>query len=247
MKCYFGYAAVLWLGMLTSFSVSSAEAQAQIQRFDISARVKVTASGAVEDVQVRGEFDPRIVAHLNRAVRELKIKPAQRNGQPVAAETTMKFDGTLERRPGQSGTTISSRYTGHGPEFEKLVKPQFPTLGMTSRDRAAEVVLVVDVGSDGRVVDVQTHYVVVPENAGNGARFESAAKAAARKWLFNQERVDDQPVAARVLVPIKFYRTREELLAIEAARRKMYPEIGEAPLDQRPLALTNATGLGVLN
>jgi hypothetical protein len=247
MKRYIGHAAALWLAALTSFSVLSAESDENIQHFDISARVKVAASGDVEDVRVRGEFDPHIVEHLDRAVRDLKIKPAQRNGKPVSAETTMNFIGELKRKSGDSGATITTRYTGHGPEFEKLVKPNYPTLGLSSSGRSAEVVLVVDIGSDGRVTDVQTHYVVVPENGGNGTRFESVAKAAARKWLFNLERVDGLPVAARVLVPIRFYRTRDEFLAIEAARRKMHPEIGDAPLDQRPLALTNATGLGVLN
>ncbi len=247
MKRYIGRAAALWLGALSSFSLLSAESDERVQRFEISARVKVAASGDVEDVQVRGEFDPHIVAHLDRAVRELELNPAQKKGQPVSAETTMNFIDELTRKSGDSGTTITTRYAGHGPEFEKLVKPNYPTLGLSSRGRAAEVLLVVDIGIDGTVTDVQTHYVVVPENGSNGARFESMAKVAARKWLFNLERVDGQPVAARVLVPIRFYRTRDELLAIVAARRKMHPEIGDAPLDQRPLALTNATGLGVLN
>jgi TonB family protein len=241
------HGAVFLAGLLAGFTTQAAAPGTDVQRFDISARVKVTAEGHVEDVQVRGEFDRRIVEHLDQAVRELKLRPAQRKGQPVSAETTMNFIAELRPGPGGSGTAITTRYTGHGPEFEKLVKPHYPTLRQTSRGSAAEVMLDVDIGSDGKVTDVRTHYVVVPEPGASGTRFEFAAKSAARKWLFNLERVDGLAVAAQVRVPIIFARNGDEYRAVEAARRKLYPQASDAPLDQRPLALSNATGLDVLD
>ena len=236
----------LLVGLLASSVVSAEPLKSKYERFTISVRVTVAADGDIENLKIRGEFDPRIVAHVDRAVRELKLKPAQRNGVPVSAETTMNFITVVEHKAEGGGTAIATRYSGHGPSIAKMEPPKFPTLAPGPRRvRSALVMLDVTISEDGRVADVHSRYSFTPIKGGSVARFESAAFAAARKWRFEVERVDGMPLATSVLVPVTFTWSREDAFELEKIRRTLYQDTAEVS-SQNLLALNNATGLTVI-
>jgi len=239
-----GTQAIGWMAMTASLAAHAA-APATIERFEVSARVRVAASGEVEDVQVRGDRDPRIAAHVEQAVRALEIKPATRDGRALPAETTMGFIAAIER--GEAGkSAITTRYTGHGPEFAHQVIPDFPRLRRNASVQCAEVLLDVQVGADGRVTDVRTNEVITVQSGDTG-RFEAAAKAAALRWRFNVEKLDGQPLASAVQVPVIFTHNPGETAQIARRHRELHPEEASAALDSQPVALANATGLAVID
>ncbi|HMB43286.1 MAG TPA: energy transducer TonB, partial [Luteimonas sp.] len=60
------------------------------------------------------------------------------------------------------------------------------------------VVLLVDVGADGKPSDVQV------QHSQPVGVFDAAAVEAARRWTFEPKRQNGKAVASRVLVPIRF-------------------------------------------
>lgn len=85
------------------------------------------------------------------------------------------------------------------PSYARLSPPQYPK-ALADQRIEGTVLLVVDVGADGKPVQV----ALDPDSPKLPAAMNDAAIAAVQTWTFNPAMKHDQPVAARVIVPVKF-------------------------------------------
>ena len=98
----------------------------------------------------------------------------------------------------QTGTTGNAAVADTTAlDASRLPPPKYPAEAVANR-QSGKVVLIVDVGADGKPVDVQV------EKAEPTGVFEQAAVAAARQWRFAPAIQDGKPVPGRVRVPIDF-------------------------------------------
>ncbi len=83
------------------------------------------------------------------------------------------------------------------PSSRRLNPPKYPPTE-ARQGVGGTVVLVISIDGQGNVLDVQV------EKSSRNRNLDRAAMDAARKWRFNPEMKNGQPVASRVRVPVDF-------------------------------------------
>jgi TonB family protein len=161
----------------------------------------VSARGSVSKVDVE-RVSPAQAFTQEQAddyVHSMRFRPFTRGGTPTAGlvRTTVHFAPTMEalRRPPAWFEPAADQGAKKGSQ--DLKAPKYPA--DAAKDKVSgKVVLVIDVGVDGRATQVQV------ESSQPAGVFDQAAIGAARDWTFKPIMKDGKPVEGRVRVPITF-------------------------------------------
>jgi TonB family protein len=243
------------LTALISLLVAATAASAETREFTYNVDTAVDAGGVVTSADEVAEIDPAFEATVVGLMKQWRFKPALRAGQPVATRTAMWVKVVAEIGDDQAAR-ISARYLSHGNLISNRRPPVYPPSALRSRSEA-EVVLEASFDADGAVTTIEPFQIKVSGGDKRlGEQFYAAAHDAVRGWSVRPEVVDGQPVASRVLIPLKFTlqpsrggalkstldRSTESL---DAATRAALDNlvIGE----QRTTSIGNASGLELLS
>lgn len=185
--------------LLLAGSLTARAAEQREQTYRIGA--DVDATGHIVATQVEPDVPASIATLLTSAAKQWQFVSAKRNGQPVPAHTFISIKlQALPNASGQYGLRIS--FAGNGPKFDRAGRqPPYPRDAVRRR-QAAFVFIHATVQPDGRLADmtVSSQFAGWPVSAS----FKDAALKIARTWHFIPERVDGQPVATQVRIPVNF-------------------------------------------
>jgi TonB family protein len=164
----------------------------EVVRFKLS----VGPDGRIRDLEPLPHQNREMVNAVLPRVIGWQFSTAMRDGQPVSADTTLYV--RLEATPqgdGQYSMRIVS--AGVGPRASTKVVPRYPDSALRA-GRTGHVMVEALVNAEGRVEQATAvaQYSDRP--------FVNAALQAARKWRFEPERLDGQPMAAKVTIPFAF-------------------------------------------
>jgi TonB family protein len=164
-----------------------------------SGAVAVTIDAAGKPVGI--EPDPALGAELGAFLRDTiagwEFVPAQLNGRPAAARTTVTVRMRASPAEGRNRVALQIIGAGTGPGYASTSAPKYPDLALR-RSLVGEVIMQVQIGSDGRVSAAE----VKRSNAHQV--LQSAALAAVKRWTFHPEQVEGVSLATTALVPIRF-------------------------------------------
>ena len=201
--------ALLLAALVVIPSLSGAAEGARVERY--SAQVAVDASGRVTDVELLGDVPAPFRGVLRQAAEGVEFEPARRDGEAVPSRTALTLAMRLE--PDGTGRYAArlEEITGSTVALDDVRRVPYPR--SAARDGyGAVVVALVAVQPDGRVDEAASgiHAIALArkgeavQDPGNQAAFEKTVLRAIRKWRFAVEEVDGQPLATRVLVPVRF-------------------------------------------
>lgn len=132
---------------------------------------------------------------LQAELRDWVFRPAKRDGTPVRTSTWVRVTAI----PGEGAGTTRVLSATAGPAPDSLRKPAFPVAAQV-RGQQGVIVLQLDMDAQGRVRSVDVHDTVGDVNLA----MAKAAITAARDWTFRPERVNGEPQAGRLLMPVCF-------------------------------------------
>ncbi len=174
----------------------------------------VDANGHITATQVDADVPASIADVLASAVKQWKFVPARHDGHPVPAHTFIR--AKLQAVPDSDGhDELRIEFLGNGPKLDKTnPTPRYP-LDAARANEPAFVFLDAMVQPDGSLADMTVrsqfaHWPVRPS-------FEHAVLAAAKHWHATPERVDGQPVATRMRIPVNFTLSTQRLTREQAA------------------------------
>jgi TonB family protein len=224
-------------------------AQAERREFTYGVAAEIDAKGHVVSADLKAEdVDESFATTIEGLVKQWRFRPAMAHGQPAAATTTLTTQVVVDIDKNNSAK-VTARYLRHGAAPDGLqAPPRYPKDAMR-RQVSAEVAVVATVDAKGQPVKVELHSLMMNlDDARLGKRFAAECMEAVRQWKFQPELVNDQPVASKVVVPIKF------TIQNGAVRNWKWmvkpPHENEVALDfasQQPVALGNATGLELVS
>lgn len=181
--------------LLLLFVLSAAAALPEPQSVPIA--VDVDATGHVTNADVRYTLPKATVQRLVERVMQFEFTPATRNGQPVPSSTTLWLDFAFEEVDREHlAIRIRDAYTGPG-YGNKRVPVGFPKSAIRNR-RDGDVWLRLSYDASGRVTKS-----TVLATRGDPA-YGTSAVAATMQWTLIPERIDGEPVAGVVEVPVYF-------------------------------------------
>lgn len=206
------------------------EAQAQGRReVRASAEASMVLTGSIDigtEGQVEGftmdkrdQVDPSIVRFVENAVNTWRFEPVQVEGRPVKARTPVSVRLGAKNNPDGTGlvTLLAASFEQYDPAATDSVTgvkknpPAYPESVYDAGGRG-DVLLLVQVGRDGTVLDVvaeQVNLRVIGTEAGMRRMRDALARAsvgAARKWTFKIPTTGDKKdeTSWTVRVPVKF-------------------------------------------
>jgi TonB family protein len=222
---------------------------AERREFTYSVAAEIDTNGHVASADLKAQdVDEAFASTIEGLVKQWRFRPAMANGAPAVAATTLTTQVVVDLDKNNSAT-VTVRYLRHGAAPDGLQQPpRYPVDAMRSR-ASAEVAVMATVDADGRPTKVELHSLMMNiDDARLGKHFANQCMDAVRQWKFQPERVNGQPVASRVVVPIKFTVDKN------AGRRWKWmvkpPEESQITIDfdqQQPVALGNATGLELVS
>ncbi|HVI58705.1 MAG TPA: TonB family protein [Luteimonas sp.] len=164
--------------------------------------VGVGPDGRVRTVDVESMTPRGAVAgeQLDQFVRDSVFEPRRVDGRPVP--TLVRVPVEFSRKLPSPEIPMAAPPVPAGPGAmadarEHTPPPKYPA-GAAKDKVSGKVVLVIDVGVDGRATQVQV------ESSQPAGVFDQAAIGAARDWTFKPIMKDGKPVEGRVRVPITF-------------------------------------------
>lgn len=201
--------ALLLAALVATPTLSSAAEGARVERY--SAQVAVDASGRVTDVELLGDVPAPFRGVLRQAAEGVEFEPARRDGEAVPSRTALNLAMRLE--PDGTGRYAArlEEITGSAVALDDVRRVPYPR--SAARDGYGAVVVArIAVQPDGRVDEAASgiHAVALArkgesvQDAERQAAFEKTVMRSIRKWRFAVEEVDGQPLATRVLVPVRF-------------------------------------------
>ncbi len=187
------FIAVLALGL------AATAAEPPIERhLLIDAEVDVAADGRVDAVRFLGEVDPRIAALLEPQARQTRFAPQPPDGGASIITTFVRYSACLRAEDG--ALSVAMHYLAHGPLARQGAIPPVPVALIRGREGRYSMALTYSVRPDGSAALEDVDWGDVP----GGAR--RAAESDYRKWFartrYLAERVDGQPVATRMKLPM---------------------------------------------
>ncbi len=186
---------VRWiLGMSALATLAAAAGQPQ-QAKVYTFQVELDERGALVSATPVRDAPDATTRQLQAELRDWVFRPAQRDGTPMRTSTWVRV--TAIPREGAGAARVLSATAGPAPE--SLRKPAFPVAAQV-RGQQGVIVLQLDMDAQGRVRAVDVHDTVGDVNLA----MAKAAIAAARDWTFRPERVDGEPRAGRLLMPVCF-------------------------------------------
>lgn len=231
-----------WLFFLcTLFSIPTALHAAQnaadVERYSayIYADVGINADGQIEQFAfTRGNSNlpETIQTRLERLVRETRFVPATLDGQPSASRTSLILQLSLlpDQHSDRGGSVLSLVRIKASPRQTNIDPPRYPGESLR-RGESGKVVVSVAINAQGRV----THAEVV-EGSDASSRLKTAALSNAKKAQFNVERVGDQGVATRAVLPYTFQigsgRTRSAGVSVTLEGGKKLYMSRDSPTDE---------------
>jgi TonB family protein len=189
------------LAVLASMPAAAADKAAEPVTFARQFAVEVDATGQVTTVKP----DPTLPAAVNEAVaagiRKARFSAPMRDGRAVPGST---FLWTIACAVPESGAyRMAVKVGAAGPAMSRLVLPSYPR----------------DAERAGATAEFDVDFVVQPDgvpvlgeirrgSGGNTRRFGHSFEAVLRAWVkamrFDPERLDGQPVATRMTMPVEF-------------------------------------------
>ena len=168
----------------------------------VEVRLEVTAQGGIDEAIVVRTTDPRFGEPAVRALQVARFRPARVQGEAVATTITIpvRFEPVLA--PGQTQPASApqpwdeSPQLVNGAQLARLLDAEYPPL-LRDAGIQAEAQVSIRISATGVVESVQ---VVSASHAEAGP----AAERALRGARFRPARKDGVPIAAEVLLPVRF-------------------------------------------
>ena len=163
------------------------------------ADIDVDASGHAASITFPGKVAGTAIAdNLQRQIATWQFEPAKRNGEPVAASTSLQVALDIDASGDQAKVTVADAIPS--PRLVKNDPPRYPEDAL--RAKAGGVVWVeFVVGADGSVSEISTAGTAPKVDK----RLVKAAVDCATKWQFKPESVDGVPVATRAKTTVAFW------------------------------------------
>jgi TonB family protein len=175
----------------------------------------VERNGTVRETRTAQESHPELLSETVAALKNWKLQPGVKDGQPVRCLATMVVDFKVRSRParGAPRTALTADITVEGvddaladavdarspgvvmPKVLKEAKPTYPRGGSAQGIVRVEAI----VGVDGRIAEARILSSV-------DGRFDEAALAAARKWTFTPATKDGKRIPVRIVIELEFRR-----------------------------------------
>jgi TonB family protein len=238
-------AAWAWCALLAAgvARASAATAGTEIAReYRTQAVLDIGTAGNVTAIGFSGEVPAMLAAPARAAIAHWRFKPPVREGHAVTARTYVRVTLQVVRQPdGNYGLRTVYRANGPGLSFPAL--PEYPPNEVRQRGQGT-VVMEAIVRPDGTLTDIHaaSHHINHP----NPGAFIKSAEAVMRRAVAQPERVDGQPVATRIQVPVVYALrsiSRSEALSRQAsngtapAASDGFHPIGEAVALDSPVQL----------
>lgn len=171
----------------------------------VDAQLEVGADGSIREVRFSDALDPRIAALLEPHVKLTRFA-AQPAGAGLSTVTTHARFSACLRADGEA-LAVSTKYLNHGPRVEGSGHPPIPhSLIRGTPVGSYTMAMTYTVQPDGSAALDEIDWGNVPK----GVR--RSAESDYRRWFkrarFEVERVDGQPVATRIALPIDLKITR---------------------------------------
>jgi hypothetical protein len=174
----------------------------------VTGYIEVDPTGAVASFTLdeRDLLPDQALAFLDRSIPQWRFKPVLRDGQPVAARSDMSLrlvlapTGDGQYALGVRGVAFGIRSAEAGTRvgIKKLSPPDYPGRAMV-HGSTADVYLLVQVGRDGRVMNVVEEQVNLTSQDDGTVRpdelramFSEAAILKARRWRFTPPTTGDE-------------------------------------------------------
>lgn len=205
--------AISCVGLLMLFCMLPARA-VDVREQGYSVGVNVDAQGRVTacdpDDGSPGRVPTQIAKVIDAAVQQWRFAPARIGGKAVPAHTFVHVK--LRATPNaKGGYDLRISYVGNGPRLERHgVIPTYPADAIRMRE-SAFVYLDVTVQPDGSLTDAKVtsqfeSWKVRPS-------FKKSALEMVKQWRAVPERVNGQPVATHLRVPITYALSPPEFTA----------------------------------
>jgi TonB family protein len=179
-------------------------------------RVTIDAAGDPQKVILEPGVSDRLLPFVESALRQWRFAPARRGGQPIAADLRLAFLAC----PSMAPVPTTWKPPRVLPSSQK--PPTYP-FSMEKSGIEGQVLLAFVVDREGAVRDP----VVVRSN---NPAFDVPAVECVLKWKFEPSTVDNQPVNARMTVPIVFQFDNSrgrEAYSVDSPSRKAKQQIPE--------------------
>lgn len=157
--------------------------------------LELDEDGSIRTLEPSGSIPADTRSELDRHIQGWVFQPAEVDGRRVATGTFLRVG--VEIPAAGRPLRILSATTGPAPQAIRF--PDYPASAQR-RGEEGVVVLKLQVDADGRVQQAMTY-----DDSPRAARaLVDAAQKAAATWRFQPERIDGQPVASTVLLPVCF-------------------------------------------
>jgi len=187
----------------------------------LTGEIDIGTEGQVEAFRLdkRAQVDESIVTFVENAVKTWRFAPVLVNGQAVKARTPATIRLGAKNNPDGTGliTLLAANFETYDETSTdnvtkvKMTPPVYPEDVFNARGRG-DVLLLIQVGRDGKVLDVATEQVnlrVIANEANMRKMRDKLARVsmgAARKWTFKAPSTGDQKDEASwtIRVPVRF-------------------------------------------
>jgi len=228
MRSFRGIALMLVLGGVGASTVFDVAAQTRREVREqaeasmvLTGEIDIGTDGRVEAFRLdkRAQVDETIVTFVESAVKTWRFAPVLVNGQAVRARTPATIRLGAKNNPDGTGliTLLAANFEKYDETSTdnvtkvKMSPPVYPEDVFNARGRG-DVLLLVQVGRDGKVQDVATEQVnlrVIANEANMRKMRDKLARVsmgAARKWTFKAPSTGDQKDEASwtIRVPVRF-------------------------------------------
>lgn len=190
----------------------------------LTGQIDIGTDGQVEAFQIdkRGQVNDAIARFVEGAVQAWRFQPVLVDGQVVKARSpvSLRLGGRINPDGGQQVTLLAASFQQYDPTSTddvtrlKMPPPAYPEDVYRAGGRG-DVLLLVQVGRDGKVMDVATEQVNLRVIANEAAmrqmrdKLSRVSMAAARKWTFKApttgEHKEDASWTVRVPVTFAFH------------------------------------------
>lgn len=186
--------------------------------FSASAKVSISATGAVTGVEPDGSLSPALQQLVRDEVSRYRFEPPTLAGKRVDGTTYVSLGGCAV--PNGEEFRVSLAYKGVGPQLVggRLIPPSYPASAYQAGAEADAIVYYL-IGTDGRAMVESIEYEDHSKLRGREKVFDRTL----REWIaglrYRPEALAGAPVRTRYRVPVSF-----ELSGSPPSRREVRKE-----------------------